>query len=198
MTTPAYNVVYSDDFLAHHGVKGQKWGIRNYQNEDGSYTAKGRGRYNVKEAKSQYKQAVRDRKTAARVFNAKYGHGLAPTSVSANKDFLRGKAQYEQAEKRERDARIKYRSEKRGGTEKALKNAYRKELHKYGLPNSYKDASLGGKGSKLITEISKKHGEEFANDILKKEKKVLIGQFATSAAVAAGMAALDIYLIKNS
>lgn len=45
MTTPAYSVVYSDDFLAHHGVKGQKWGIRNYQNEDGSYTAKGRGRY---------------------------------------------------------------------------------------------------------------------------------------------------------
>ena len=45
MTTPAYSVVYSDDFLAHHGVKGQKWGVRNYQNEDGSYTAKGRGRY---------------------------------------------------------------------------------------------------------------------------------------------------------
>lgn len=25
----------------HHGVKGQKWGIRRYQNEDGSLTAKG-------------------------------------------------------------------------------------------------------------------------------------------------------------
>lgn len=24
------------DFLAHHGVKGQKWGIRNFQNEDGT------------------------------------------------------------------------------------------------------------------------------------------------------------------
>lgn len=27
--------------LYHYAVKGQKWGIRNYQREDGSYTAKG-------------------------------------------------------------------------------------------------------------------------------------------------------------
>lgn len=32
-------------YLAHHGVLGQKWGIRKYQNEDGSYTAQGEGRY---------------------------------------------------------------------------------------------------------------------------------------------------------
>lgn len=32
-------------YLAHYGVKGQKWGQRNYQNEDGSYTAEGAERY---------------------------------------------------------------------------------------------------------------------------------------------------------
>ena len=32
-------------FLAHYGVKGQKWGQRNYQNEDGSYTQAGAERY---------------------------------------------------------------------------------------------------------------------------------------------------------
>lgn len=31
--------------LAHHGIKNQKWGIRRYQNEDGSLTAEGRKRY---------------------------------------------------------------------------------------------------------------------------------------------------------
>ena len=31
--------------LYHHGIKGQKWGVRNYQNEDGSLTAEGRDRY---------------------------------------------------------------------------------------------------------------------------------------------------------
>lgn len=34
-----------DDYLAHHGIKGQKWGIRRYQNADGSLTAEGKARY---------------------------------------------------------------------------------------------------------------------------------------------------------
>jgi hypothetical protein len=31
--------------LYHHGVKGMKWGVRRYQNKDGSLTAQGRKRY---------------------------------------------------------------------------------------------------------------------------------------------------------
>lgn len=37
----------NDQYLAHHGIKGQKWGVRRYQNEDGSYTSAGRKRYGV-------------------------------------------------------------------------------------------------------------------------------------------------------
>lgn len=33
-----------ETYLAHHGIKGQKWGVRNYQNPDGSLTALGRAR----------------------------------------------------------------------------------------------------------------------------------------------------------
>jgi len=32
-------------YLVHYGIKGQKWGIRRYQNEDGSLTAEGKKRY---------------------------------------------------------------------------------------------------------------------------------------------------------
>lgn len=32
------------DFLTHHGIKGQKWGVRRYQNEDGSYTKDGKAK----------------------------------------------------------------------------------------------------------------------------------------------------------
>lgn len=39
--------------LYHHGVKGMKWGVRRYQNADGSYTNAGRTRYSRKEAKQE-------------------------------------------------------------------------------------------------------------------------------------------------
>ena len=41
----------SEDYLAHHGIKGQKWGERKYQNPDGSLTALGRVRYGVGKAR---------------------------------------------------------------------------------------------------------------------------------------------------
>lgn len=34
------------DELYHHGIKGQKWGVRRFQNKDGSLTKEGRKRYN--------------------------------------------------------------------------------------------------------------------------------------------------------
>ena len=36
---------YEYNFLCHHGILGMKWGIRRYQNKDGSLTAAGRARY---------------------------------------------------------------------------------------------------------------------------------------------------------
>lgn len=35
----------SSPSLSHHGIKGQKWGVRRFQNPDGSLTPEGRRRY---------------------------------------------------------------------------------------------------------------------------------------------------------
>lgn len=34
-----------EGYLAHHGVKGMKWGVRRYRNQDGSLTSEGREQY---------------------------------------------------------------------------------------------------------------------------------------------------------
>ena len=40
---------YNTNDLYHHGIKGQKWGIRRYQNQDGSYTSEGKKKYKSKD-----------------------------------------------------------------------------------------------------------------------------------------------------
>ena len=57
--------------LYHHGIKGQRWGIRRFQNEDGSLTAEGKQRYGVngdgqmsKEGKKLYKSDVKENRKA--------------------------------------------------------------------------------------------------------------------------------------
>ena len=54
--------------LRHYGVIGMKWGVRRYQNKDGSYTRAGVARY--KKAEANYDSAHAARKRAANSHNA--------------------------------------------------------------------------------------------------------------------------------
>ena len=64
---------YSDEELAHHGILGQKWGVRRYQNKDGSLTAKGKKHYgnmsDDKLQKSLYKQVKNERSNQSEWYN---------------------------------------------------------------------------------------------------------------------------------
>lgn len=53
-------------YLEHHGIKGMKWGVRRYQNYDGSYTRKGLQHY--KESEKKYDDANEKYKNAKRAY----------------------------------------------------------------------------------------------------------------------------------
>lgn len=45
------------DYLVHYGIFGQKWGVRRYQNEDGTLTEEGKQRYNQKPESEEWKKS---------------------------------------------------------------------------------------------------------------------------------------------
>lgn len=81
------------DCLAHYGVKGMKWGVRRYQNYDGSYTKKGLERY--RKAESDYESA---KTKAAETKNAyKSGQATRQQVKDANRAVKTEKRRMEDA-----------------------------------------------------------------------------------------------------
>lgn len=55
-----YVITRSPDYLEHHGILGMKWGVRRFQNKDGSLTPEGRARYGDVLTKKQMQGYIHD------------------------------------------------------------------------------------------------------------------------------------------
>lgn len=79
--------------LAHHGIKGQKWGVRRFQNRDGHLTKAGRKRYNLNKTSQPslstkgiglqfFAEKVSDKKTV-RLSKKEYAHVMSELATWA-------------------------------------------------------------------------------------------------------------------
>ena len=67
--------------LAHHGIKGMKWGVRRYQNADGSLTPAGKKR----QAKQEKKEAKKEVRAVSKALYKSGASGTMVTMATASK-----------------------------------------------------------------------------------------------------------------
>lgn len=65
-----------NNYLAHHGIKGQKWGVRRYQTKDGSLTAAGKKRYSKGDSKKKTAPEETVEQKRARLLKSTDAHEL--------------------------------------------------------------------------------------------------------------------------
>lgn len=155
-------------YLMHHGVKGQRWGIRRYQNEDGSLTKEGRKRL--------YKQYRKDAREAE---DRHYKRARKDFDVDAKElKALKLKQKYEIEDD---DDTSKYDWYKRSG-----KREYDRATWDY---EDADDKAHKVAKEKARKELLRKYGEETLEDLEStRRKREAVATGATIAAMLGGVA----------
>ena len=175
-----YSLVHADDegaYLAHHGVKNQRWGVRRFQNYDGSLTEKGKRRMKTLQGKSDKLDAKKAKLNSPKnmVKLSQYKSLSADRHAAANQhkadeDFYRNKASYaltnhgsKVATKKADKAHTKY-----------VKNAKRAaKYYDYITKHQNKEAKIDRKKIKVESKLNplKEIDAEYARSLAEKVDK---------------------------
>ena len=165
-----YRFAGDADCLIHFGISGQKWGIRRYQNYDGTLTEEGRQRY-LLGSDSEGNPTIS--KTALDLYNR--------TSDRMNKDLKRINKKYDKVDLNDDRNNLEYTKEIRDSWQKAYRDVLAKDLKTDPATLEGQDwlSSVFGYNSNLDIEIEELEKKVKASE--KKEKKESKGNPGTSA-----------------
>ena len=159
--------------LYHHGVKGQKWGVRHFQNKDGSYKPGAEGRYDGSDAPrrtSSFKNSLKSAK--ARLSVRKKNHDLS----SQNKKLA---AQNKKLSDKNEEAKEGKKFKLSDRQKKALKVGAAiagTALAAYGAKKLYDYVDASHKGKLLAKKLLEDAGGDFesaSTSILKRQSHLM-------------------------
>ena len=113
---------YEEDSLTHYGIKGMKWGVRRFQNKDGSLTNAGKNRYSedVEKAKAKYEARKKETRKARDRYNRKTYGGIL-YDYEATKNLTKAESAQVSAKMDYKDSKIYDRIKDRPKTERTKK-----------------------------------------------------------------------------
>lgn len=164
-------VYYHSSELYHHGILGMKWGIRRYQNKDGSLTAAGQKRYAKEEYKNNKKIAKEKFRAAKESANRQY----EADTVEKRKALDEEKERFEK-----KNAETNRHYERKIRAQENIRNKAKEEMDFWEDPDSYFYQENREKYVNANTKISElktsKTYEEYTNRLLYNSAVVKINE----------------------